>query len=153
LLASWKDVPGCQNGQTVDEDELLRWIQEARALAKQRGLLEVCDSRIGEVLAHAPGEADGSWPCIPVRDVLEEISADSDKILRGWGGGLINKRGPYWKSFGEGGAQDQELAKTYRAFAEASQNDWPRTAVALRRVAQFYEDEARREDAQAMLDG
>ena len=77
LLMSWKDVPGSQDGRTVDEKALREWIQKARSLADQRGLREVCESRIGEVLAYAPEEADGSWPCIPVRDMLEEIGDDS----------------------------------------------------------------------------
>ena len=82
-------------GQTVDEKSLLDWVQKARSLAKVRGLLEICDSRIGEVLAYAPAEADGSWPCIPVRDVLEEIGAESEEILKGFHDGIYVKREVY----------------------------------------------------------
>jgi hypothetical protein len=152
LLLSWRDVPGSRDGRTVDERTLLGWIHKARSLAEQRGLLESCDSRIGEVLAHAPGEADGSWPCIPLRDVLEEIGADSEEIFQGLGVGILNKRGMYEKTLREGGAQERNLARDYRAYAEASKIEWPRTAEVLRRIAQSYEEEARREDERAMLD-
>ncbi len=60
LLMSWQDVPGSRDGRTVDEKALRDWIQKARSLAEQRGLLEICDSRIGEVLAYSLEEDDGS---------------------------------------------------------------------------------------------
>jgi transcriptional regulator with XRE-family HTH domain len=152
LLRSWQDVPGSRDDRTVDERALRDWIQRARFLAEQHGLLEVCDSRIGEVLAHAPAEADGSWPCIPVRDLLEEIGEHSDEILQGWGVGILNKRGMYAKTLREGGDQERDLANKYRACADACKIEWPKTAEALRRIARSYEDEASREDERVMLD-
>ena len=150
LLRSWQEVPGRREGQTVDEKTLLGWVQKARSLAEDRGLLEICDSRIGEVFAYAPEEPDGSGPCIPVRDAMEEIG--TDEVFNGFGVGISNKRGVVRKSLREGGAQERVLAEKYRAFADASKVEWPKTAAALRRVAQGYEEDARREDAQAMLD-
>ncbi len=153
LLLSWKDVPGSRDDGTVDELTLLDWIKTARSLAQERGLLEVCDSRIGEVLAyHDRGESDGSWPCIPVRDALEEISQDSEEILGGFSVGIFNKRGLVTRSFREGGDQERDLARTLRAFADACQGEWDRTAETLRRVARSYEEDARREDERLMLD-
>jgi transcriptional regulator with XRE-family HTH domain len=152
VLLSWQDVPGSRDGRAVDEKALRDWIQKARSLAEQRGLLEICDSRIGEVLAYALEEADGS-PSFPVRDVLEEIGADSEEILQGLSVGILNKRGMYEKTLREGGAQERDLASKYLAFAEASKIDWPKTAAALRQIARSYEEEARREDDRAMRDG
>ena len=117
LLLSWKDVPGSRDDGTVDELTLLDWIKAARSLAQERGLLEVCDSRIGEVLAYARGESDESWPCIPVRDALEEISVNSEEILKGFSVGIFNKRGLVTRSLREGGDQERDLARTFRAFA------------------------------------
>jgi transcriptional regulator with XRE-family HTH domain len=54
LLKSWRKIPGSRDDRTIDETALLAWVQKARSLAKDRGLLEICDSRIGEVLAHDP---------------------------------------------------------------------------------------------------
>ena len=150
LLRSWQEVPGRRDGQAVEEKALLGWVQKARSLAEDRGLLDICESRIGEVLAYALDEADGSWPCIPVRDTLEEIG--TDEVFEGFGVGIYNKRRVVSKSLREGGAQKRALAEKYRAFADASNVEWPKTAAALRRVAQGYEEDARREDAQAMLD-
>ncbi len=52
LLRSWRKIPGSRDDRPIDATELLAWVHKARSLAKDRGLLEICDSRIGEVLAH-----------------------------------------------------------------------------------------------------
>lgn len=148
LLMSWRDVPGSREDRTVDEKAVLGWVQKARALAEGRGLLEVCDLRIGEVFAHAPAEIEGSWPCITVRDAMEEI--DTDEVFRGFSIGIYNKRGMHSRSPAEGGDLERALAQKYTEFAEASKIEWPKTAAALRRVAQGYEEDARREDAEAL---
>ena len=122
----------------------------ARALAADRGLLEICESRLGEVFAYAPDESDGSWPCVPVRDALEDIGTDD--VMGGFSAGICNKRGVFTKSIREGGMQERALAEKYGKFADACKIEWPQTAAALRRIAQGYEEDARREDAQAMLD-
>ena len=154
LLMDWEIVPGSRDGGTVDEKELLAWIKEARALAEKGDLLEICDSRIGQVFAHSPKEVDGSWPCIPVRDALEEIGIDAtDAVFSGFSVGIYNKRGTFSKSLREGGAQERALAETYRGFADACKVDWPKTAATLRRVALGYDEDARREDTRVELDG
>ena len=150
LLRSWQAVPGRRDGENVDEQTLSDWVQKARSSAKARGLLEICDSRIGEVFAYAPGESDGSWPCIPVRDALEEI--DTEEVFDGFGVGIFNKRGMVSRSMREGGAQERVLADEYRKYADASKVEWPKTAATLRRMALGYEEDARREDAQASAD-
>ena len=150
LLRSWQAIPGRRDGENVDEQTLSDWVQKARSSAKARGLLEICDSRIGEVFAYAPGESDGSWPCIPVRDALEEI--DTEEVFDGFGVGIYNKRGMVSRSMREGGAQERVLADEYRKYADASKVEWPKTAATLRRMALGYEEDARREDAQASAD-
>jgi transcriptional regulator with XRE-family HTH domain len=147
LLRSWHELPGAGDGQTVDEKTLLAWVKKARSMAEDRGLLEICDSRIGEVLAHAPAESDGSWPCVAVRDALEEIG--SDEVFGGFSVGIYNKRGVFSKTLKEGGAQERTLAEKYRQYADASNLEWTKTAATLRRIAEGYEEHARREDAQA----
>ena len=93
---------------------------------------------------YAPFEEDGSWPCIPVREVFE--AAESDELARGLIIGIHNKRGVTSRSLTEGGAQERELADKYRGHAEACKIEWPRTAKALLAVADDYERHAVRED-------
>jgi transcriptional regulator with XRE-family HTH domain len=147
LLMQWKSVPGLREDKTVDEQKLLEWVTEARRLCEESGRLVICDLRIGEVLAYAPKESDGTWPCLPVRDVIDEI--DSEALTRGFEIGIFNRRGGFTKSPIEGGKQERELARKYASYAEACDIEWPMTAAALRRVAHQYEEDARREDEEA----
>lgn len=148
---SWDRVPGSRDDGTVDEDALLAWVEKARKLAEQKDRLERCDSKIGELFArHNHKEADGSWPCIPIRDALEEVGTED--ILVGFEIGIFNKRGGHFRSLAEGGQQERGLAKDFHAWADSCKIDWPKTAASLQRVAERYEEEARREDAQSLLD-
>ena len=147
LLYKWKTIPGTLEDGTVDEQILMDWVNKSREICKETGHLEVCDVKIGELLAHAPEEDDGSWPCIPVRDVIEEIG--SDELEEGFEVGIFNKRGVVTRSLFEGGEQEGDLAKKYKTYAEACEIEWPRTASVLRRVAKSYEEYARREDERA----
>jgi transcriptional regulator with XRE-family HTH domain len=150
LLTSWHILPGSLNGGEIDAEELTAWVRKAREHCKESGRLEVCDSRIGELLAYAPEEEDGSWPCVPVRDLLEEVG--TNELLHGFEIGIFNKRGAYSKSPTEGGAQERDLAEKHRSYARASEVEWPRTAASLRHMAERYEELARREDAEVELD-
>ncbi len=146
LLMEWKSVPGLRGDNIVDEQALLAWVTEARRLCEESGRLAVCDLRIGEVLAYAPAETDGTWPCVPVRDLIDEV--DSADLVQGFEIGIFNKRGVFVSPI-EGGKQERELAQRYASYAEACDIEWPTTAAALRRVAHQYEEEARREDEKA----
>lgn len=147
LLHEWRLVPGTEVDGTVNAQCLREWVISAREKAAAVDRLEVCDITLGELFAKAPGEPDGTWPCIAVRDVLE--ITDSPEMGRGLSVGIFNKRGAYSKGLREGGKQERDLAATYEAHANACQNRWPRIAAVLLRVAGDYSEEAKREDKRA----
>jgi transcriptional regulator with XRE-family HTH domain len=147
LLNSWQRVPGSRPDGSIDEDAIRRWIESVQALAEKESRREVADSRIGNVLASAPKEPDGTWPCIPVRDAMEEFG--TEEMAEGFEVAIMNKRGATWKAPDEGGSQEREIAKQFFEWAEASRVEWPKTAASLRRVGERYEAYARREDAEA----
>jgi transcriptional regulator with XRE-family HTH domain len=147
LLNSWQRVPGTRSDRSVDEDHLRHWIESVQTLAEKDGRREVADIRIGNVLAYAPADPDGAWPCIPVRDAIEEFGTDD--LADGFEVAIMNKRGAYSKAPDEGGAQERGLAKQFFDWADALRIEWPKTAASLRRVAEHYEAYARREDAEA----
>lgn len=149
LLMAWRDVPGQRKDQSIDGEALSRWVETALDLAKEKDILEVAESRIGQALAWAPGEPDGSWPSIAVRDVLEDT--DSEEMFGGFHSGIYNKRGMVSRSIREGGAQDRALAEEYRKHADSCQIDWPLTAASLRLAAKYYEEDARRADIDTEL--
>ena len=150
LLRGWKRVPGTRDDGTVDSDTLLAWLDKTRRQARDIDRLEVAEITIGEMLARAPGESDGSWPCIAVRAALE--SCNSTKLEDGFRIGISNLRGAHWRSLDEGGKQERELAEKYEDYATACRGRWPRTEAALMRVADDYREQARRQDAEAKRD-
>jgi hypothetical protein len=154
LLEAWKKVPGTieitsvkerDDGDIifpqgrVDEKDLFSWITTARELATECGRLEPCDSRIGQVLAYAPEDPDGTWPCEPVRNVLEDTK--SDKLERSLAVGVYNKRGMHQRF--EGGVQERMLSEKFRNYASRVQSKWPRTGAVLRSLAEGYERDAK----------
>jgi hypothetical protein len=149
LLNEWQHIPGTQSDGSISASELGNWVSAARTAAREVDRLEVCDIKIGEVLAHAPSDEDGVRPCVPVREIIE--ACESDQIDRGFTIGLYNLRGPQWKGIYEGGQQERQLADTFERYAKACETQWPRTAAALRSLAQTYLHEAEVVDGEAQM--
>jgi hypothetical protein len=149
LLNDWQSIPGTQPDGSISVSELRAWVTAARTAAREVDRLEVCDIKIGEVFAHAPNDEAGVKPCLPVREIIEAF--ESDEIVHGFTIGLYNLRGPRWKEYYEGGQKEREIAAEYERYAKACETAWPRTAAALRSVAQSYLREAEREDAEAQM--
>jgi len=147
LLREWKVVPGTNGEGVIEADDLRAWLNEARRLLEESDRLEIGELQIGEVLAHSPEDADGTFPSLPVREVLE--GAPDERLLRGFLIGVYNKRGVTSRGMAEGGQQEYELAGQYFAWAEAVQASHPRTAAALRDIADAYREEGRRNDEEA----
>ena len=122
----------------------MTWVDDARKLCTASDRIEICDVKIGEQLSCAPADPDGTWPCEAVREVFEAVP--TDEILRGFDVGVANQRGAHWKTMTEGGEKERELARKYFGFADKVKLKWPKTAVALRRIAESYELQAKRED-------
>lgn len=163
LLDRWRKIPGTIEREPitkraegdivfskgrVDKGELLKWVKEARRLAQECGRLEVCDSRIGHVLAFAPEDPDGKWPCEAVRDLIEDLK--SEELERGLQTSLYNRRGVHWR--GKGGDQERALAAKFRWLSDLVQSKWPRTGAVLRNIVQGYEREARWQDEEDAIE-
>jgi hypothetical protein len=147
LLESWTGIPGSRSDGVIDAKVLNDWVNEARKICTANGRIEACDEVIGEQLSYAPLDADDSWPCQPVRDILEAVT--TDEILRGFDIGVFNQRRVTSRSLNAGGEQERELVKKYGAYAEKCKVEWPRTAFTLRRIAAGYEAEAKGYDERA----
>ena len=149
LLMNWDWIPGTRSDDSIDEEQLLRWIETARSLCRESGHIEVADSQIGEMLARWP-QPEGEntmWPCEEICDSIEEVG--SDELDHGFQIGALNSRGVTTRSPLDGGDLERKEAAKYRKWAELCEIDWPRTAASLREVADSYEFHAQREDARA----
>jgi hypothetical protein len=134
LLYKWKILPGTATNGGVDESALSAWVASARSNAEPLGYLDLCDSKIGEMIAHAPADPDGSWPIRSVRRVAEKIA--TERLGSGIFIGKINSRGVVCR--GEGGRQERELADQYKTLADRVRVDAPFVASILDKLQKHY---------------
>ena len=149
LLKRLRRIPGTDGDGPVGGEVLDRWCTEVRRLCSEEGRATVGDLHIGELLAHAPADDEGRWPCGPVCEVMERIA--SWHIERGFQAEVYNSRGAHWRGMDEGGEQERELAVTYRRFAQRLAFDYPWVSEVLRRIANMYEREGTSEDSEAEM--
>jgi hypothetical protein len=135
LLYHFDHVPGMQPGG-IDGQKLATWVAEARRQCSEAGRAEVGDQQIGQLLAQAPCGADGVWPDVAVRDVIEVSS--SEHLEKGVVMGHFNAQGATWRSLDYGGDQERDVAAQYRAWSEATAFEWPRTSALLALLAHHY---------------
>jgi hypothetical protein len=116
-------------------------------MCKEHGRAEIGDQMIGQLLANAPADEDGTWPSRPVREAMEWMS--SDEVGRGFHVATRNARGAHWR--GEGGEQERELSAKYRGSARKVAYEFPYVSTVLESIAESYDREANWEDTDAKV--
>lgn len=149
VLHHWRDLPGRRDDGTVDGEHIERWVRDARLALAEADRADIGDEEVGRVLAASPPGTDGAWPAEPVRDLIESIG--STHLETGLHVGRVNDRGVTSRGVYDGGAQERALATQYREWSRITSARWPRTSRVLRRLADDYERDARREDARAEI--
>lgn len=142
LLRKARKTPGTNESGEIVATALAEWLAEVRCLCREYGRAEIGDHCLGQLLAKAPADDNGLWPCKAVCEAMEGIA--SPEIGRGFSIGVYNSRGVH--SRGPGGDQERELAAKYRAWAERLQFDYPYVGGILEGIAESYVREARRHD-------
>lgn len=149
VLSEWRTIPGCENGK-LDGARLRAWLDQALPALKSAGRVKIGHKTIGQMLsARDLYDPDGTWPCGPVRQVIEELA--STALERGFGMGVFNGRGVVTKDPSAGGAAERALAEQYDGFAVAARTAHPRTARMLRAIAEQYRLDASREDFESEM--
>lgn len=146
LMKSWNHIPGRVDDGNIDKNAMCDWLTKAREECTKLDRLEVADLEIGKVFACSPDDADKTWPCLAVRDAMEDLN--SEEIFRGFAMGVQNSRGVTSRSLTEGGAQERELVAEYQELANRIRAGWPLVAATLQRIADSYAHQARWEDEQ-----
>ncbi len=149
LLRKISRIPGTEENGRIDTEALSAWIAETRRLCAEYGRAEVGDEMIGELLSRAPVGKDGLWPCLPVCEAMERIA--SPEIGQGFSIGVYNARGVTSRAFGEGGAQERQLATKYRSWAKRHAIDYPYVGSVLESIATSYDREAKQHDDEAKI--
>lgn len=149
ILHQGRGVPGDTAGDGIDRAKFDAWIADVRKLAAEQDRRNTADLTIGGWLSSSPADTDGTWPCLPVRDLLER--QDAENIRRGFHTGVINNRGTHSRAVDAGGGQERDLAAQYRMFAAPLLGSHPQTAAVLESIAKSYDSDARRHDLDSAL--
>ena len=147
ILWRLRGLPGLVENAVVEAGTLSTWISEARRLCRERGREEVGDDHIGHLLANAPADLDGIWPCEPVRNVLDAYKLQS--IGDGFVIGVRNLRGITSRGVFDGGVQERSLADSYFDDASKIAAKWPFTAQLLRDIAESYNRQGQMHDQES----
>ncbi len=147
LLRKLKRIPGTDTRARIDVSYLSDWLFKVRDLCKEYARVEIGDQQIGQLLARAPGDEDGLWPCQAVCQVMEDIA--STHIAEGFIIGVYNARGVHRR--GQGGDQEREIAAKYRAWAEQLHFYYPYVGSVLERIASSYDHDAVQQDTSARV--
>ena len=138
FLDQLEKIPGTQKDGKIDGVALAKWLEEVRHLCREYARSEIGDHCLGQLLAKAPKDEDGLWPCKAVCEAMDEIA--SPKMGEGFHIGAHNSRGVHMR--GEGGQQERELAAKYRAWAEQLHFEYPYVGGILEGIAASYDREA-----------
>lgn len=149
VLHHGRGVPGQLEGGGIDRAKFDAWISGVRKLAAEQDRCNAADLTIGQWLSSCPADPDGTWPCLPVRDLLEQ--PDTETIRSGFHAGVINNRGVHSRAVGAGGGQERGLSARYRAFAAPLQGSHPQTAAVLESIAKSYDADGRWHDVDSAL--
>ena len=145
LLEILSQIPGHDENEQLTAERLGAWVADVRKRCAAADRTVVGDIELGELLSKAPAHADGVWPCMPVRDVLEQVL--TEEMARGLRTGIYNSRGVHGR--GEGGQQERDLAEKYEGWARAMDYTHPRVAAVLRGLGGTYRHEADWQDDEA----
>jgi len=149
LLGACRCQPGTQPDGSIEPVAFVQFIDNVRELCRNADRLEVCDSKLGQILAHAPPDADGLWPCLAARDMLDRPELEG--MRRGFQMGVQNNRGITCRNPCEGGDQERKLADYYRHLGQALAFSHVNLASTLEGLARWYESDGQREDLGAKL--
>lgn len=147
LLEKVRQIPGESVNGEIDKEKLTKWIEEVRSACGSLARQDIGDQRIGKLLSHAPSDADGVWPGLTVRDVLEQVA--NEHIELGLRTALYNSRGVHFR--GEGGSEERQIAAKYGRWADAIEYTHPRVAAILRNMERSYIRDAEWEDNDAKI--
>jgi len=149
ILHHCKRLPGTKSNGSIDENSFSHFIKEARELCSHADRPTMCDNTLGQILAHAPADKDGTWPFTPAREILD--SPELEEMRSGFYIGTLNNRGFTCRSPWDGGDQERTLAAYFRDQALRVQYSHPIVATMLEGIAKSYDRYGKREDIEANL--
>lgn len=149
VLHACRRLPGTCDDGTIDAAVITQFVDELLRRCTEVDRLEIGAEMLGRILAHAPADDDGGWPCLAVREVLER--PDLEDMREGFRSGVFNKRGVTWRSPTAGGEQERALSRSFAEKATKIRDTHPLVASVLDDLAAGYLRDAHNEDIDARL--
>lgn len=149
VLHQGRGLPGTSLDGTLDVEAFTQWVKATRELAESCDRAECVDSVIGQWFSSCPADEVGRWPCIAVRDLLDEDGAEG--LRDGFSTGIANNRGITSRAYDDGGIQERTLSQKYRDLAKPLHATHPRVAAIFEQLAESYDRDASYEDRNAQL--
>lgn len=146
IIQSFTAIPGC-NEELVSEEVFRDWVSSAQAYAdavNYRCAFGIC---LGRLLSFAPSGDDGIFPHEIVRNYFEENQ--NSVVIDHFVLGKLSQRGVYCAT---AGMEEKKMAEKYQSSAEALGIFYPQTAAILRKIANYYEQEALYEQKSELMD-
>lgn len=147
-LNGWRGCPGMTADGEIDAVVMQQWVEAARQGLAAAELSDKGDHQIGRLLANSPEDENGMWPLPAVCELIDEVGSDNldEGFIAGMCRGLMSSvRGVY-----DGGQQEREHAQRYRTWSKQIRSTSRHTARLLDKAAERYEEQAGREDEQAL---
>ena len=148
VLDGWRGCPGMTADGEIDAVVMQQWVEAARQGLAAAELSDKGDHQIGRLLANSPEDENGMWPLPAVCELIDEVGSDNldEGFIAGMCRGLMSSvRGVY-----DGGQQEREHAQRYRTWSKQIRSTSRHTARLLDKAAERYEEQAGREDEQAL---
>jgi hypothetical protein len=148
LIHGWRILPGAQPDGTFDGGRFTEWLSEAKRLTEDSGHLRIAMDQLGQALANAPADPDGLWIHQAIAVALD--AKDAGVMRDAFTVGLFNKRGVHGFS---AGAAERQIAAGYREKANSlADAGFHRLADAVRKLAEDYDADAKRQAEESPFD-
>lgn len=148
VLDGWRGCPGMTADGKFDAAVMQQWVKTVRQGLAAAELSDIGDYEIGGLLANSPEDENGTWPLPAVCTLIDEVRSENldEGFIAGMCRGLMSSvRGVY-----DGGQQEREHAQRYRTWSKQIRSTSRHTARLLGKAAERYEEQAAREDEQAV---
>lgn len=148
LLKSFKLIPGQDENDIINFNELKSWVNNVINLSKKDKREKITEYYIGELLSYSITKS----MTIPEQICKLLESLQNDIIEEGFFINEINKRGVFTKSMFEGGQQERAIADKYKKMSKTINPKYQRTLKLVEKIVKSYEYDAEIEDKRAEQD-
>ena len=140
LSLGTQNFPWIKEDRQIEEDALLKWIEDVRKLAKEANRSRIVDNSIGQGLGHIVQKEKGVKPEESICNILEKIQ--SEVIFNSFAMGRFNSKGVLCGDQDDRGYTTANLVEEYeKASRELEEGGYPFVAKLMKHMALRYREE------------